>query len=68
MRLRQSFLLMNIVTAINDWQQIRKNLPNETIGFVPTMGNLHAGHISLCTRAKRENAITVVSICESYAI
>lgn len=53
---------MNIVTAINDWQQIRKNLQDTTIGFVPTMGNLHAGHISLCKRAKRENAISVVSI------
>ena len=32
------------------------------IGFVPTMGFLHAGHISLVKRSKKENDVTVVSI------
>jgi pantoate--beta-alanine ligase len=53
---------MRIVTELNDWQCIRKQLANQSIGFVPTMGNLHAGHASLCQRSMRENAVTVVSI------
>lgn len=34
----------------------------KTIGFVPTMGNLHAGHISLIDRAKADQCFTVASI------
>ncbi|HLB43497.1 MAG TPA: pantoate--beta-alanine ligase [Gammaproteobacteria bacterium] len=53
---------MNIVTTIKEWQALRKNLVNHTIGFVPTMGHLHAGHLSLCKRSQQENTLTIVSI------
>jgi len=35
---------------------------HKTTGFVPTMGALHSGHISLVAQCRRENAVTVASI------
>lgn len=35
---------------------------NSTIGFVPTMGALHQGHLALMQRSLKENDDTVVSI------
>lgn len=35
---------------------------NQTIGFIPTMGAFHEGHLSLMRKARRENDIVIVSV------
>jgi pantoate--beta-alanine ligase len=41
---------------------LRADARGASVGFVPTMGALHAGHRSLIERSARENDVTVVSI------
>ena len=40
----------------------KKENQKQQVGFVPTMGALHAGHVSLVTAAKKQNKIVVCSI------
>ena len=41
---------------------LKRRVQGETVGFVPTMGDLHEGHLSLFRRSKRENDWTAASI------
>ena len=55
---------MEIIRTVNRLAQVvdAARRDGKTIGLVPSMGALHAGHKSLVDRARRENDVVVVSV------
>jgi pantoate--beta-alanine ligase len=51
---------VDVITSVRDLRERLQREPDNV--FVPTMGNLHAGHIQLMRLAKHRAACTVVSI------
>ena len=53
---------MKVITSVKELRAELDKAEQSGIGFVPTMGALHAGHRSLVERARRENTTVVVSV------
>jgi pantoate--beta-alanine ligase len=52
---------VDVIETIAGMKELRRRLA-EPVGFVPTMGFLHEGHLSLVRQARAEDASVVVSI------
>ncbi|PIK14947.1 pantoate--beta-alanine ligase [Halobacteriovorax sp. JY17] len=54
--------MIKLFTKVDEFISFREGLQNKSIGLVPTMGNLHEGHLSLISESSKENDLTVVTI------
>ena len=55
--------MMEILRSLDAMREWRASLaPDQRVGFAPTMGNLHAGHIELINVAKQQSDVVVASI------
>lgn len=54
---------MQIFHHLEEWRAFRRGLPLDlSLGFAPTMGNLHIGHASLFAASRQENDRTITSL------
>ncbi|MDP4083853.1 MAG: pantoate--beta-alanine ligase [Bacillota bacterium] len=55
---------MKVITTIKEMQaeMLKQKDMGKSIGFVPTMGFLHEGHLTLMRKARQENDIVTISI------
>lgn len=55
---------MQIIRTIEELRQVLApaRRAGKRIGFVPTMGYLHKGHLELVHRSRADNDVTIVSI------
>ena len=53
---------MRLIKSLDNILSVLKKYKGKRIGFVPTMGALHQGHLSLIRKARQDNDLVVVSI------
>jgi len=54
--------MTRVIRSPQEFKQWRREQAGLTVGFVPTMGALHAGHESLLQKSREENELSILSI------
>lgn len=54
--------MLKIISERKELIEIRGNIKEKSIGFIPTMGNLHEGHLSLIKESQKNHRTSFVSI------
>lgn len=56
--------MTEVITSIQDMQRLARDFKRDgkAVGFVPTMGALHDGHLTMMRRSVAENDVTVISV------